>query len=135
MITRFTLRRCWATRLLWPMVRGEIAAEVGDGRVRIRLGLVGRADIDVSKIARLSRMHWPWWGGLGARLGRQMVAYTLAWGDVAVIELVEPIDAKAPMNWRAMRIIIAVDEVDGFLAAIARERGVVPEPLRATASR
>ena len=109
------------------MVRGEVAAEIGDGRVRIRLGLVGRVDLDAGKIARLSRMHWPWWGGLGARVGRQMVAYTLAWGDAAVIELVEPVDAKAPMKWRATRIIIAVDDVAGFLDAIARERGIVPE--------
>ena len=127
MITRFPLRRCKATRLLWPMVRGEVVAEVGDGRVRVRLGLLGRVDIDVTTIARLSRMHWPWWGGLGARLGRKMVAYTLAWGDVAVIELAEPIDAKAPMKWRATRIIIAVEDVDGFVDAIARERGRAPD--------
>lgn len=104
------------------MVRGEIAAEVGDGRVRIRLGLVGRADVDVTNIARLSRMRWPWWGGIGARLGRRMVAYTLAWGDVGVIELVDPIDARAPMKWRATRIVIGVEDLTGFLDAIAEER-------------
>ena len=122
MTAGFPLRRCWATRLLWPMVRGEIAAEIGDGRVRIRLGLVGRADIDVTEIVRLSRMHWPWWGGLGARLGRKMVAYTLAWGEVAVIELVDPIDVRVPMKWRAARVIIGVEDVAGFLDAIAEER-------------
>ena len=110
------------------MVRGEIAAEVGDGCVRIRLGLLGRAEIDVSTIARLSRMQWPWWGGIGARLGRKLVAYTLAWGEVALIELTEPIDARAPMRWRAERIIIGVADVGGFLDAIA-------EATRSTASR
>ncbi len=121
-MTRFPLRRCRATRLLWPMVRGEKAAEVGEGRVRIQLGVLGRADIDVQQIARLSTMHWPWWGGIGARLGRQMVAYTLAWGDVAVIELREPLDVCAPLRWRAARIIVGVADPTAFLDAIAAER-------------
>ena len=131
MTTRFPLRRCWATRMLWPMVRGEVEAEVGEGRVCIRLGLLGRADVDVTQIARLSTMHWPWWGGLGARLGRHMVAFTLAWGEAAVIELIEPIDVRAPMRWRTTRVIIGVDDATGFVDAIARER----EAATPTASR
>ena len=122
MTVRFPLRRSWASRLLWPMVRGTAAAEVGDGHVRIRLGLLGRADVDITQIARLSKMHWPWWGGLGVRLGRQMVAYTSAWGDAAVIEMTKPIDVRAPMRWRTTRVIIGVEDVTGFLDAIARER-------------
>lgn len=108
--------------MLWPMVRGEVAAEVGEGRVCIRLGLLGRADVEVSQITRLSTMHWPWWGGLGVRLGRQMVAYTLAWGEAAVIELTEPIDVRAPMRWRTTRVIIGVADATGLVDAIAEER-------------
>lgn len=122
MATRFPLRRCWATRFLWPMVRGQVAAEVGDGQVRIRMGALGRVVVDVSAIASLSRMNWPWWGGLGARLGRKMVAYTAAWGPAAIIELVEPVDARAPLKWKANRVVIGVEDVDGFLDAIAAER-------------
>lgn len=122
MANNFPLRRCWATRFLWPMVRGQVAAQVRDGHVSIRMGLLGRVEIDVARIASLSRMHWPWWGGLGARLGRKMVAYTSAWGPAAVIELVEPIDARAPLKWKATRVVIGVEDVDGFLDAIAAER-------------
>jgi len=122
---RFPLRRCWATRFLWPLVRGPVAAEVGDGTVRIRLGGLGRAEIPTRDVARLSRMTWPWWGGIGARLGRGLVAFTTSWGEAAVIEMVDPVDVRAPLRWRTRRVVVGVEDVDGFLRAIARDRGVV----------
>ncbi len=129
MTERFPLRRCWATRFLWPLVRGPVAAEVGDGTVRVRLGGLGRAEVPIGRIARLSRMAWPWWGGIGARLGRGLVAFTTAWGEVALIELTEPIDVRAPMRWRTRRVVVGVEDVDGFLRAIAREREAAPAGL------
>lgn len=90
--------------------------------VQVRMGGLGGATIDVTNVASLSRMNWPWWGGLGARLGRKLVAFTTAWGTVAVIELVEPIQVRAPLRWTASRIVVSVDDLDGFLAAVAQER-------------
>lgn len=122
MIERFPLRRCWATRLLWPWVRGDVAVEVGDGAVRVRFGGLGRAEIAVTNVARLSRMTWPWWGGLGVRLGRRLVAFTTSWGEAAVIDLIEPIDVRAPLRWRTARVVVSPLDVDEFLDAVARER-------------
>ena len=122
MTQRFALRRCWATRLLWPMVRQDLAVEISDGRVRVAMGWLGHAEIDAGNVARLSRMRWPWWGGIGVRLGRRMVAYTAAWGDAAVIELVEPINVRAPLRWKTARVIVGVLDVDDFLAAVAHAR-------------
>jgi hypothetical protein len=104
------------------MVRGEVAAELTDDTVRIRFGALGRADIPVALIDRLGTMRWTWWGGIGVRLGRRLVAYTLAWGPVALIELAEPIDVKAPLRWRTPRIVLGVDDVDGFIHAVAHAR-------------
>ena len=118
----FAFRRCWATRLLWPMVRIDPVAEISDGRVRVAMGWLGHAEIDAGNVARLSRMRWPWWGGIGVRIGRGMVAYTAAWGDAAVIELVEPIDVRAPLRWKTARVIVGVADVDGFLRAVAHAR-------------
>ena len=121
------MRRCWASGLLWPVVRGPAVAEVGNGTVRVRLGRLGRADIPADRVARLSRMRWPWWGGIGARLGRGLVAFATAWGEAALIELDEPIDVRAPLRWSTRRIIVGVEDVDGFLRAVARERaGLLP---------
>ena len=104
------------------MVRGDAAAEIEDGRVRVAMGWLGRAEIDAGNVARLSRMRWPWWGGIGVRLGRGMVAYTTAWGDAAVIELIEPISVRAPLRWTTARVIVGVVDVEGFLRAVAHAR-------------
>jgi len=122
MTQRFAFRRCWATRLLWPMVRHDPAAEISDGRVRVAMGWLGHAEIDAGNVARLSRMRWPWWGGIGVRIGRGMVAYTAAWGDAAVIELVEPINVRAPLRWKTARVIVGVLDVDDFLREVAHAR-------------
>jgi hypothetical protein len=104
------------------MLRQEPFAEVGDGRVRIEMGWLGRAEFDAGNVARLSRMRWPWWGGIGVRLGRRLVAFTTAWGDAAVVELVEPIDVRAPLRWNTARLIVGVLDVDEFLRAVAHAR-------------
>lgn len=119
---RFALRRCWATPLLWPMLRQAPFAEVGDGSVRVDMGWLGRAEFEADNVARLSRMRWPWWAGIGVRLGRKMVAYTTAWGEAAVIELAEPVDVRAPLKWTTARVIVGVTDVDDFLRAVAHAR-------------
>jgi hypothetical protein len=120
----FPFRKTRWTRLLWPMVRGTVTAELGDGHIRVNMGWIGGADIAITNVARLSTMRWPWWGGLGVRLGRSMAAFTTAPGTVAVIELIDTIQVRAPLKWKAQRIIMSVDDVDGFLAAVAHERQV-----------
>lgn len=135
MTERFPLRRCWATKFLWPLVRGEVAAEVGDGHVTVKLGGLGRAEIPLMNVARLSRMNWPWWGGIGVRLGRKLVAFTTSWGEVAVIELIEPIQVKAPLKWTTPRVVVSTQDVTGFLDAIARRRTGEPEVPTSSASR
>jgi hypothetical protein len=109
------------------MVRGEVAAEVGGGAVRLRLGWLGRVEFPVADVVHLSRVNWPWWGGLGARLGRRMVAYTTSWGEAVVVELAKPVDARMPMRWKADRVILGVEDTGGFMDAIARERRL-PSP-------
>jgi hypothetical protein len=136
MVERFAMRRSWGTRFLWPMVRGPVFAEIADGHVRIDFGWLGGADIEIANVARLSRIRWPWWAGLGVRLGRSMAAFTSASGQAAGIDLIDAIQVRAPLRWRAQRVIFSVEDVDGFLAAIARERGVPPDALlKSTASR
>jgi hypothetical protein len=104
------------------MLRREPFAEVADGLVRVDMGWLGRAEFDADDVARLSRMRWPWWAGIGVRLGRKMVAYTTAWGDAAVIELTDPVDVRAPLKWTTARVIVGVADVDDFLRAVAHAR-------------
>lgn len=108
--------------MLWPLVRGAQAVEVGDGRVRLKYGMLGGFDVPALSVQRLSRMSWPWWGGLGVRIGRRMVTYVGRSGQVALLELDAPVRLRVPVPWNTARIAVAVEDVEGFLAAVARER-------------
>ena len=41
----------------------------------MRMGLLGRADVPIERIASVGTMLWPWWGGLGVRIARGLVAF------------------------------------------------------------
>jgi hypothetical protein len=122
-VRRFPLRRSrWALPFLLPLSAGTPYAEVGDGEVRLRMGLLGRADVPVERIAAIGTMTWPWWGGVGARIARGMVAFLGASGAVVVLDLTEPTSVRAPLWWQARSIGVGVEDVNGFITAVAAER-------------
>lgn len=126
---RYPLRRSrWALPFLWPLSAGRPYAEVGDGEVRVRMGWLGRADVPVERIASIGTMTWPWWGGVGARIARGMVAFLAASGTVVVIELTEPTSVRAPLGWKARSIGVGAEDVNGFITAVAAERAAVAGP-------
>jgi hypothetical protein len=136
-VRRFPIRRSrWALPFLLPLSLGRPYAEVGEGEVRVRMGLVGRADVPVGKIASIGTMTWPWWGGVGARIARGMVAFLGASGAVVVLDLTEQVPVRAPLSWRARSIGVGVEDVSGFITAVAAEREATvasgtPEPSEA----
>ena len=124
-MSTFPIRRSpWATLFLVP--RRPVARLEG-GRLVVRMGALGRADIPLDRIASVGTMRWPWWGGLGARIARSLVAFVGASGPAAVLELTEPTEVRAPLKWSATRVAVGAEDVEGFVAAIARARGVSPE--------
>lgn len=126
---RYPLRRSrWALPFLWPLSAGRPYAEVGDGEVRVRMGWLGRADVPVERIASIGTMTWPWWGGVGARIARGMVAFLAASGTVVVIDLTEPTPVRAPLGWKARSIGVGAEDVNGFITAVAAERAAVAGP-------
>jgi hypothetical protein len=119
----FPLRRGWAARLLIaPMAPGPWSAEIDRETLSVALGWLGRAQIPLRLVTRVSRLAWPWWAGIGVRLGRGLVAFVPASGPAALVELEEPIAVRAPLRWRTRRIAIAVEDVDGLIEAIAAAR-------------
>jgi hypothetical protein len=122
-VPRFPIRRnAWTWPILAALGGGSPYAEVGDGVVRAAMGWHGRAEIPVARIDRLSTMHWPWWGGVGVRIARGLVAYVGAPGELVIIDLDEPLPVRAPLSWKARRIGIGVTDPDAFMAAVAEAR-------------
>lgn len=110
------------TFLLWPLVRGPMDVQVGEGHVRLRYGALGSFDVPVSSVDRLSSMRWPAWAGIGVRIAMKMVAFVGRSGPTALLEMSEPVRVRAPLPWRTERLAVGVEDVDGFLRAVAMER-------------
>jgi hypothetical protein len=123
MVRRFPIRRSpWALPFLVPLAPRRPYAEIVEGRVVVDMGLLGQADIPVERIAAVGTMTWPWWGGVGARIARGMVAFVGASGTLVVLELTEPARVRAPLGWWARSIAIGAEDVHGLITAIAEER-------------
>lgn len=117
-------RSPWALIFLAPLAASRPYAEVGDGRVVVEMGLLGHADIPVALIDRVGTVEWPWWGGVGVRIAKGMVAFLATGGGrLVLIELSERIDSvRAPLRWRTSRIAFGAEDVEGMIAAIAEAR-------------
>jgi hypothetical protein len=113
---------CWAVPFLVPLARGRPTATVEGGWVRIRMGLLGSADVPIGRVARVGTMRWPWWGGLGARLGKGLVAFVAAPGEAALLELTEPLEVRAPLRWSTRRLVVGAEDLEGFVRAVAEAR-------------
>lgn len=125
----FPIRRSrWGLLFLVPRPPERRQAAIEGGRLALRMGVLGRADVPLDRIASVGTMRWPWWAGLGVRIARGLVAFVGASGPAAVLELTEPTEVRAPLRWSATRIAVGAEDVEGFVAAIARARGVIPGP-------
>lgn len=122
-VPTFPMRRArWAIPILFPLAPERPSATVDDEEVRLRMGLLGRADIPVRLIDRVGTLEWPWFAGVGTRIARGLVAFVGAPGTLVLIELSEPIGLRAPLSWKARRIAVGVEDPEGFMAAIAAAR-------------
>ena len=125
----FPIRRSrWGLLFLVPRSPERRQATIEGGRLAVRMGILGRADVPIDQIASVGTMLWPWWAGLGVRIARGLVAFVGASGPAAVLELTEPTEVRAPLKWTATRIAVGAEDVEGLIAAIARARGVTSEP-------
>jgi hypothetical protein len=119
----FPLRR---SRLAWIFVGllapGRLKATVDNRSMEVRMGLLGRADVPLRLIARISTLRWPWAAGVGVRISRGLVAFVPSSGECVIIETTEPISVRAPLRWTTSRVAIAVEDPEGFAAAIAAAR-------------
>jgi hypothetical protein len=96
--------------------------EVTREAVVVRMGLLGSAVVPLAAIDRVGTMPWPWWGGVGARLGHGLVAFVAGSGESAVLELREEVAVRAPLRWRTRRVVVGPKDLGGFLLALGRAR-------------
>lgn len=119
----FPLRRSsWALVFLVPLSPRRPTVEVTAEAIVVRMGLLGSAVVPLAVIERVGTMPWPWWGGVGARLGRGLVAFVAGSGEAAVLELSEEVAVRAPLRWRTRRVVVGPEDLGGFLRALGQAR-------------
>lgn len=120
-------RSRWALPFLAMFAPHGGQVELGETALDIRLGVLGNAHIPLGIIARVSTMDWPWWAGVGVRIGRGVVGFISQSGMVVVIELSDAIEVRAPLRWSTRRIAVRVTDPQHFILTLAARR-TAPEP-------
>jgi len=120
-------RSRWALPFLALFAPHGGFVDLDDRHCEIRLGLMGRARIPLELIMRVSTIDWPWFGGIGVRIGRGVVGFVTKPGQAVVIDLSEPLEVRAPLRWHTERIAVRVGDPQAFMAALAARRRALTE--------
>lgn len=125
---RFPIPRSrWALPFLVLFAPRTGSVEVHPDRVEIAMGAMGHARVPVALIGGVGRMRWPWWGGVGVRIGKGLVAFAGRPGEAVLLETTEPVAVRAPLRWTTSRIVVVVDRPDHLAAAVAAARQLTGE--------
>jgi hypothetical protein len=126
-VERFEMPRSrWALPFLALFAPHGGAVELSDQTLELHLGALGRASIPLRLIERASIMNWPWWAGLGVRIGRGVVGFVTQSGPAVVLHLAEPLEVRAPLRWTTQRVVVRVSDPESFLHALAERRYALP---------
>jgi hypothetical protein len=115
-----------ASFLVRPLAWGRLIAVLDGASLAVRVGWLGSAKVPLTQIDRIGTMRWPWWAGAGVRISKNLVAFVPSTGEVAVVGLSAPLAVRAPLKWTTGRLAIAVEDVEGFIAAVDRRCGGLP---------
>lgn len=72
-----------------------------------------------SEIIDVSPATWPWWGGVGWRLGPRCIALISARRNVVCVTLREERRTVLLFPWRYRRLFVSLEDTAGFIAALS----------------
>lgn len=110
--------------LLFPLrATGERAvARVGTGRIEVEFGVLFRGRFPLEQVEHIGHDAWPWWGGLGVRLGTRGRAYVLGSSQGVVrLHFTRPQRVYAPIPWRCSELYLSLHDPGGFIATVQAE--------------
>lgn len=95
--------------------------DVGPAAVRFRFGFLFDEEIPRAELARVRRSRWPWYGGIGWRLGVPGVVGLIGSLDgIVEIELREPRRVRfLGIPLRCRRVFVSLEDPGGFLRELA----------------
>ncbi len=110
--------------LLWPFgVRGSKAVvSLEHGRLHLRFGALFDHSFALADIEDISRSTWPWWMGMGLRIGLdRKLGLIGSLHGVVRIHFREPVRVNSLVPLHCQDLFVSLSDPGGFLAAYARE--------------
>lgn len=98
--------------------------ELEGGELTVSMGRWFFEKIPVSKISALAPSEWPWWGGLGVKLGFHGVGVVGSLDNIVNIKLKEPQKVTVLVVVEVDQLWVSVQDREGFLRALAEATGL-----------
>lgn len=101
-------------------VRDETSyVDLEGDHLEVSMGKWFHERIPLSAIAALAPSEWPWWGGLGVKLGHHGVGVVGSLDGVVNLKLKRAIEVKVLARVSVEQMWISLKDRDGFLHALA----------------
>jgi len=108
------------TPLLWPFgARGPRAvASLADGRLRLQFGALFDHSFALAEIEHVSRSSWPWWMGMGLRVGLDRKLGLIGSLDgIVCVHFREALRVRSLVPLRCQDLYVSLEDPAGFIAA------------------
>jgi len=115
------------TPLLWPFgVRGPRAvASLEHGRLRLQFGALFDHGFPLTAIEHSRRASWPWWMGMGLRIGLdRKLGLIGSLRGIVCIHFREPVRVRSLVPLRCQDLFVSLEDPGGFIAAIEAAPGL-----------
>jgi len=109
------------TPLLWPFgVRGPRAvASLEEGRLRLQFGALFDHSFPLTAIEHVSRSSWPWWMGMGLRVGLdRKLGLIGGLQGIVCLHFREPVRVQSLVPLRCQDLYVSLEDPGGFIAAV-----------------
>ena len=108
------------TLLLWPFgTRGPTAVvNLDAGRLRLQFGTLFDHSFALAQIEHIRRSSWPWWMGMGLRIGvDNKLGLIGSLQGIVCIHFREPVPVHALMSLSCRDLYVSLKDPAGFITA------------------
>lgn len=104
--------------------------ELAHDHLEVRMGAWFHETIPLAAVSKVAPSTWPWWGGLGVKLGHHGVGVVGSTENVVVVQFREAQKVRVLLEVSATQLWVSLEDPDGFLKAIAEACKIpVSEPI------
>ncbi|MFO0659147.1 MAG: hypothetical protein U0165_04865 [Polyangiaceae bacterium] len=93
--------------------------ELVEGALHLKMGGWFDETIPLSNIAAIAPSDWPWWGGLGVKLGHHGVGLVGAQEGIVNLKLKEPAKVRVLVSAQVEQVWLSLKDPLAFLSAVS----------------